>query len=178
MAPTPNPTPDLVGLVARSFGQGFWQAASASSPLVGLVLILLALMVVVRVYRAFRWIPLTAAPRDPMRRYSGADRAAVLFRAGGRCEHDGWLGGRCRVSDHLQADHVHPYSRGGSTTVGNGQALCAVHNKQKAAKIPYNWELRRLEGLRAAYSPPGIGLAVVRRSSREPLTPSSRSRRR
>jgi hypothetical protein len=175
--PTPSPAPNPFGLVFSSMGQGFWLAAT-SSPLAGLMLVLLAAMVVVRVYRAFRWMPLTAAPRDRMRRYAGADRAAVIYRAGARCEHDGLLGGRCNVTEKLQADHIHPYSKGGSTTVGNGQALCSVHNKRKAARIPFNWELRRLEKHRATYSPAGISLTVVRRSSREPLTPGSRSRRR
>ncbi|MGV8972821.1 MAG: HNH endonuclease [Rhodoglobus sp.] len=112
-----------------------------------------------------------------MRRYAGADRAAILYRAGARCEHVGLLSGRCDVTEKLHADHIHPHSKGGSTTVGNGQALCSRHNKQKAARIPYGWELRRLERRRASYSPPGISLTVVRRSNREPQTPSKARQR-
>ena len=175
--PTPSPAPNPFGTVLGSLSHGLWQGAM-SSPLSMLASVFLAALVVVRVYRAFRWLPLTAAGRDPMRRYAGTDRVTVLYRAGARCEHDGLLSGRCGETEDLQADHIHPHSKGGSTTVGNGQALCSRHNKQKAARIPFNWELRRLEKRRAAYSPPGISLTVVRRSTREPLTASSRSRRR
>ncbi len=169
------PTPFSFGLVFSSIGHGLWLAAT-SSPLAMLMLALLALMITVHIYRVLRWAPLTAAGRDPMRRYTGADRAAVLFRARGRCERDGVLSGRCTQTEHLQADHIHPHSKGGTTTVANGQALCSRHNKQKAARIPFNWELKRLERRRAAYSPAGISLTVVRRSSREPAPPSSRAR--
>jgi len=164
------PAPNLLGQVLSSMSHGLWLAAT-SSPLSMLVVSLLALVVVVRIYRAFRWAPLTAAGRDPVRRYTGPDRAAVLFRAGMRCERDGLLSGRCNQTERLQADHIHPHSKGGTTTVANGQALCSRHNKQKAARIPFNWELRRLEKHRSAYSPTGISVAVVRRSRREPLTP-------
>ena len=171
------PTPNPLGLVLGSMSHGLWLAAT-SSPLAMLMFSLLALMVVVRTYRAVRWAPLTAAGRDPVRRYTGADRAAVLFRAGMRCERDGLLSGRCTQTEQLQADHIHPHSKGGTTTVGNGQALCSRHNKQKAARIPFNWELRRLERRRVTYSPAGISLTIIRRSRREPATPSSRARRR
>jgi hypothetical protein len=59
--------------------------------------------------------------------------------------------GRCTETEKLHADHVHPHSKGGSTTVANGQVLCSRHNKQKAARIPFNWELWRLEKQRASY---------------------------
>jgi hypothetical protein len=51
------------------------------------------------------------------------------------------LFGRCKETAKLHADRVHPHSKGGSTTVANGQLLCTRHNKQKAARIPFNWEL-------------------------------------
>lgn len=87
-----------------------------------------------------------------------------MTRAGGRCEFHGLLGGRCTATQRLQADHVHPHSRGGSTTVGNGQALCARHNRAKAARIPFEWELRRIAKRRTAYYPAGVSGAVVRRT--------------
>ena len=46
-------------------------------------------------------------------------------RAGARCEHFGWPTGRCRRTDGLEADHVHPHSRGGRTVLGKAQVLCA-----------------------------------------------------
>jgi 5-methylcytosine-specific restriction endonuclease McrA len=127
---------------------------------------LLIVSVMARIYRAIMWAPIAAAVRDPVRRFAGTDRAAVLSRAGGRCERHGLLFGRCQETEKLHADHIHPHSKGGSTTVANGQVLCSRHNKQKAARIPFNWELRRLEKQRASYFPPGVSGAVVRRASR------------
>jgi hypothetical protein len=71
--------------------------------------------------------------------------------------------GRCKEAEKLHADHVHPHSRGGSTTVANGQVLLR-YNKQKAARIPFNWELRRLEKQRVSYFPAGDNGADVRRA--------------
>ncbi|WP_414696532.1 HNH endonuclease [Pengzhenrongella sp.] len=176
LAPQAAPAPNPLEQVANSMIQGMWLGVT-STPLSMLVASLLALVVVVRIYRVLRWAPLMAAGRDPIRRYTGADRAAVLFRAGMRCERDGLLSGRCNQTEQLHADHIHPHSKGGTTTVANGQALCSRHNKQKAARIPFNWELRRLERRRAAYSPAGMSVAVIRRSRREP-TPGSTARRR
>jgi hypothetical protein len=139
-----------------------------------LVAVVLALLAV-KIFRVFRWLPLTMATRDPARRFSGVDRALIMARAGGRCErHSLLLGRRCRVTEGLHADHIHPYSRGGSTTVGNGQALCARHNKQKAARIPYQWQLRRMEKQRLTYYPAGVSRTVIRRSSRAPRAVSKK----
>jgi hypothetical protein len=107
-------------------------------------------------------------PRDPVRRFSRADRRVVLDRAGHRCEHHSLLDGRCRATEQLQADHVHPYSQGGVTAVENAQALCRRHNKQKSARVPWVWELRQLARRRAAYFPPGVPTAVVRRPRARP----------
>lgn len=96
--------------------------------------------------------------RIPVRRETRVDgsegrkRAVIISRAGGRCEFHGLIGGRCRQTESLHADHVHPRSRGGSSSVSNAQALCSRHNKQKAARIPYQWELRRLEKPQAGRS--------------------------
>jgi len=140
-----------------------WLAAT-SSPWAGVVFCLLILSVLLRIYRVIRWAPIATAGLDPLRRFKGADRAAILFRAGTQCERHSLLFGRCKETKKLHADHVHPHSRGGSTTVANGQVLCSRHNKQKAARIPFNWELRRLEKQRALYFPAGDNGAVVRRA--------------
>ncbi len=100
--------------------------------------------------------------RDPRRTFSRAEKAALLGRAGHRCEHHSWLLGRCRETRALQADHVHPHSRGGATDVANGQALCRRHNKRKADRVPGNWELGRLARRRGNYFPPGTPTAVAR----------------
>ncbi|MGY1730281.1 HNH endonuclease [Geodermatophilus sp. SYSU D01045] len=129
---------------------------------------LFALLAVRAVVRLVRSVIHGVHPRDPVRRFSRADKRAVLDRAGHRCEHYSLLGGRCRATTDLQADHVHPHSRGGATTVENGQALCPRHNKQKSARVPWNWQLRRLERRRAAYFPSGVPTAVVRHRGRQP----------
>jgi HNH endonuclease len=164
-APTPSPlsAPNVIGTVLGSVGHGMWLAVT-SSPWLGAAFCLLILSVMARIYRAIRWAPIAAAGLDPLRRFSGVDRAALLSRAGARCERHGLLFGRCKETEKLHADHVHPHSKGGSTTVANGQVLCARHNKQKAARIPFNWELRRLEKQRASYFPASDSGAVVRRA--------------
>jgi 5-methylcytosine-specific restriction endonuclease McrA len=48
------------------------------------------------------------------------------------------LFGRRKETEKLHTDHVHPRSKGGSKTVANAQVLCSRHNKQKAARIPFN----------------------------------------
>jgi 5-methylcytosine-specific restriction endonuclease McrA len=100
--------------------------------------------------------------KDPRRLFVGADRFAVLARAGHRCEHHSWLFGRCTVTERLQADHVHPHSRGGATSVANGQALCGPHNERKANRIPWTWELGQLARRREAYVPAGTSTTVLR----------------
>jgi len=65
-----------------------------------------------------------------MRRlFTKFQRRILLFIAAGRCQH-------CSVSLQMgfHADHVIPYSQGGSTLTTNGQALCQVCNLKKGAK--------------------------------------------
>ncbi len=107
-----------------------------------------------------------ARPRDPMRTFGRADKRAILARAGGRCEHHSPLFGRCDQTLRLEADHVHPHSRGGWTTRANGQALCRRHNKAKAARVPWTWQLNRLAGRRATYFPLGMPTEVMRHPER------------
>ena len=107
-------------------------------------------------------------PRDPVRTFSRVDKSVLLARAGGRCEHHGVLVGRCAETARLEADHVHPHSRGGGTTLANGQALCRRHNKAKAARVPWAWELDRLARRRQTYFPPGTPTGVVRHRPSSP----------
>jgi 5-methylcytosine-specific restriction endonuclease McrA len=144
-------------------------AAAAHPWLTGLF----TLLVLVRLVDAVRTAAHGRHPRDPQRLFVGADRATLLARAGRRCEHHSFLSGRCATTDRLQADHVHPHSRGGATSVANGQVLCRPHNARKANRIPWAWELDRLARRRQAYFPPGTPTTVVRRGVRLPDRPSA-----
>lgn len=145
---------DIVGAVVQSV-----LAEVLSTPwLVGL----LGLLAIGKVVQLGRAIVHGGHGRDPRRTFSRAEKAALLERAGHRCEHHSWLLGRCRETEALQADHAHPHSRGGATDVANGQALCRRHNKQKADRVPWNGELDRLARRRESYFPPGTPTAVVR----------------
>lgn len=84
--------------------------------------------------------PSQAVPHAPLSRppIPPEVRAAVWTRCGGRCM-------RCRLSDedcmtmtgqHLQYDHIFPWSRGGPSTPGNLQLLCPPCNLAKGASIP------------------------------------------
>ncbi|MFC4694036.1 HNH endonuclease [Geodermatophilus arenarius] len=131
----------------------------AAEPWLGVLVVLLL------VHAAIRRIPSLVhgrRQRDPQRCFLREDKRVILGRAGHRCEHHSLLGGRCRATEDLQADHVHPHSRGGATRVENGQALCPRHNGRKAARVPWTWELRRLERRREAYFPSGIPTGVLR----------------
>ena len=136
-----------------------WSAIS-SSPWLGVLLVALVVGSFVRFVRDI----VHSGPKDPVRLFSRQDKAAILARAGGRCEFHGWLFGRCDATDRLEADHVHPHSRGGWTNVANGQALCRRHNMMKRASMPYGWQLRALEKRRRSYFPEGESGAVVRRA--------------
>ena len=132
------------------------------SPWLVVFVALLALNGVIRVVRA---VVHGGHPLDPQRRFSRADRTEILVRAGHRCEQHSWLFGRCRETEDLQADHVHPHSRGGATAVANGQALCRRHNKRKSAHVPWDWELALLMRRRQAYYPAGVSARVLPRHS-------------
>jgi HNH endonuclease len=58
-------------------------------------------------------------------------KQALLVAARGRCEVQG-----CDAPfSWLQADHIEPASRGGPTSVANGQILCDPHNKAKRDRV-------------------------------------------
>lgn len=164
-ATTPAPI-DLRGTLSTilsSVVEGVVTAAT-SSPLVALLFAAVAVVVLVRLTRR---VIHASMRRDPVRLFTRADKAVLLTRAGHRCEHhDVLFGGRCRAVEKLEADHIHPWSRGGWTALPNGQALCKRHNRSKRASIPYGWQLRRLERRRVGYFPPGATPSVTRRAPR------------
>ena len=135
-----------------------WEALS-SSPWLAAVFALIVLRALTRTVRS---VIHGGHPKDPVRLFSGPARAEIFARAGRRCEQHSWLVGRCRETRRLQADHVHPHSRGGATAVQNGQALCGRHNSRKAASVPWDWQLARLARRRDSYFPAGIPRHVVR----------------
>jgi hypothetical protein len=65
------------------------------------------------------------------RRIPAATRDAVFARDKGRCTYVGSNGKRCETTHHLQIDHVIPYARGGTNTLGNLRLLCERHNKHE-----------------------------------------------
>lgn len=107
--------------------------------------------------------------RDPWRLFKGDARRAVMARAGSRCEGSIFLiWGRC-PDEATEVDHVYPWSRGGPTIAGNGQALCRGHNRSKAAMRPPWWYVLTLEHRRRSYFPPGIAVHVNGRISADEL---------
>lgn len=145
--------------MAESLFESF-RTAAIDSPWLAAIAVLLVVNAMVRALR--KLIHGRHRP-DLQRRFSASQHVIILSRAGHRCEHTSLLFGRCDETAGLHADHVHPHSRGGATVVENGQALCPRHNKQKAARVPWNWELTRLARRRQAYFPTGAETAVVRR---------------
>lgn len=94
-------------------------------------------------------------PRDPARVFTAAQKRYLMAQAGGRCEHRPLLWFRCFRNTRLQADHIMPWSRGGRTTLENGQMLCASHNRRKTNRIPSplyraRIHLRRRRGKRSS----------------------------
>lgn len=67
-----------------------------------------------------------------------AVKAQVWKRDGGRCrncgitDHDAMLGD----GEHLQYDHIRPWSLNGADTANNIQLLCGRCNRAKAARFP------------------------------------------
>jgi HNH endonuclease len=163
MTPLPSPSgsssPNPLTTILHSAWHGVWLAAT-SSPLVA---VLLGAAIVVAVIGGVRSVMHGPGRRDPVRLFTRGDKAVLLARAGQRCERHGWVSGRCKVIEGLEADHVHPHSRGGQTALANGQALCQRHNRAKRASVPFGWQLKALEKRRGRYYPPGVSGAVARR---------------
>jgi len=99
--------------------------------------------------------------QDPWRLFKYEARRVVMSRAGNRCEGSAFLAwGRCSEVA-AEADHVYPWTRGGPTTMRNGQALCRGHNRRKAAMRPPWWYLLALEHRRRSYFPSGTDVRVT-----------------
>jgi 5-methylcytosine-specific restriction endonuclease McrA len=68
---------------------------------------------------------------DPQRTFTEEQRITIFRKYGGICQGCGkdikW--------DEFHADHIKPFSKGGKTTVANGQLLCAKCNLEKAAVV-------------------------------------------
>jgi hypothetical protein len=158
-APTPVPHPPTATVLWHSVLHASSQLYVRAPALMALATIFIALSFIARA-RAIFW---RQVPRDPVRRFGRLDKALIVGRAGSRCERHGLILGRCRATQNLEADHVHPFSKGGRTAIANGQALCQRHNRLKGARIPWGWELKRLARHRALYFPTGTNTAVTRR---------------
>jgi hypothetical protein len=165
MSPSPSPSPappaDPAHAALSGVLHGLAQAATQNPWLLAAV----GICVLIAVVRGAR-VAVHSGPLDPTRLFSGTDKKALLERAGHRCEHYGWSTGRCSVVEHLEADHVHPHSRGGWTHISNGQILCRPHNRAKRAAIPWNRSLRKLAERRGDYFPAEADPVVVRRRPR------------
>lgn len=161
--PSSSPTPESP---THALLHGIWQGITQTASTHPWVLVVLGLIVLTGIVRSVR-VAIHSGPRDPVRRFTRADKQLLLTWAGHRCEHHGWLTGRCRATEKLEADHVHPHSRGGWTNISNGQILCQQHNRAKNAGIPWDRSLRRLAERRSAYYPTSVDRAVVRRRPRK-----------
>jgi hypothetical protein len=159
---SPGPPSTPAGVLAHTLPGAFWHAAT-SSPWGIALMALAALTFVARVVRV---LVVGSIAKDTARTFSRSQKDLLLARAGYQCEHHGFLFGRCKEETKLEADHVHPHSRGGWTRVENGQILCRQHNRLKRANVPWNFELRAIEKQRLAYYPTEVSGAVVRRAPR------------
>jgi hypothetical protein len=72
---------------------------------------------------------------DRSRHIPAATRDAVFKRDKGRCAYIGSTGKRCDATHNLHIDHVIPYGRGGTNTVGNLRLLCSRHNTLEAERV-------------------------------------------
>jgi hypothetical protein len=72
-------------------------------------------------------------PIDPIRAFSAEQRLAIFRRDGGLCQLRIKCNGEAVSWDNWHADHKIPHSKGGKTTVANGQLACAACNQAKGA---------------------------------------------
>ena len=70
-------------------------------------------------------------PLDINRGFSEAQRIAIYRKNDGICQK---CGTKVPYGSTYHADHIMPYSRGGKTTVENGQLLCGKCNQSEGAK--------------------------------------------
>ncbi|MDD5038351.1 MAG: HNH endonuclease signature motif containing protein, partial [Dehalococcoidales bacterium] len=67
-------------------------------------------------------------PLDPQRTFTEEQRLAIFRKYNGICQ----IGGEKVKWGEFHTDHIKPFSKGGKTTVENGQLLCPKHNLEKS----------------------------------------------
>ena len=75
---------------------------------------------------------------DPRRKFEANEVQAIIDRDGCRCAFkDAATGAQCTETDikKLEVDHIIPWSKGGRTTIANGQLLCEHHNRSKGNRV-------------------------------------------
>lgn len=150
----PKPT-HHVGLDWSQMLAPFWHGLEPQLPWLVSMVVVIFVLVVPHPLRGPN-----SRKRDRWRSYKFDIRRQVIARAGGRCEAAAFIWfGRCH-EPAAEADHVYPWSKGGPTTVMNGQALCRGHNRHKAAMTPPWWYILLLERRRRSYVPPGTPIRV------------------
>ena len=75
------------------------------------------------------------APRDSRRAFSETQRVEIYNRANGLCQSCKSPAGT-DLGINVHFDHVMPWSKGGPTTVDNGQLLCPTCNLRKGNRLP------------------------------------------
>ena len=75
---------------------------------------------------------------DPERLFSRSQRYEMWFKQEGKCPRTGKIIPEDEINNHelWAADHVIPYSKGGPTTVDNGELVCKEYNLAKGNKMP------------------------------------------
>jgi len=76
---------------------------------------------------------------DNQREFTEEQRLAIFRKYNGVCQWIGEDGTQCGVKcswSDWHADHIIPWSKGGPTTVTNGQVLCPKHNLTKGSSLP------------------------------------------
>src|SRR5262245_59116407 len=78
--------------------------------------------------------------KDPRRLFTSAQRQALYWAAGGRCEECG-----VELDPKLwHADHGVPHSKGAATHVINGRGLCPNCNLEKGDRMQYPYAMNHL----------------------------------
>jgi hypothetical protein len=135
--------------------RGLFDGIIAAVTLPGLFLVILIIVGAVINARDVR-------RRDPVRRFTRQQRREGMARAGGQCEMEAGFQRRCsRPAEH--GDHFYPWSKGGSTSVQNFVAACALCNRAKGARIPAPGKQERLERRRRDYVSPDGAVSVGER---------------
>jgi superfamily II DNA or RNA helicase len=90
---------------------------------------------------------------DERRRFNKREKQALFLAADGKSELSGQP-----LGDHWHADHVKPWSRGGTTTMDNAQTTTAAENLSKGARtietaLTRSWQVKFLKKYRDHSSP-------------------------